>query len=138
LANPRNEARPLSPHLGIWKWGPGMTTSIVHRVTGTGLAIVGSALLVWWLVALASGEAVYAEFVDIFTLKSGALNIVGWVFGIGLTLALFQHMASGVRHLVMDTGAGFELKRNRMGAWSTMIVSVVLTALYWAYILGGK
>ena len=135
MANPRNEARPLSPHLGIWKWGPGMTTSIVHRVTGTGLAIVGSALLVWWLVALASGEAVYAEFVDIFTLKSGALNIVGWVFGIGLTLALFQHMASGVRHLFLDVGANFELKANKQTALITFLIALTATVGFWLLVL---
>ena len=51
----------------------------------------------------------------------------------GLTLTLFQHMASGVRHLVMDTGAGFELKRNKTGALLTMLFSVVMTALFWLY-----
>jgi len=135
LANPRNEARPLSPHLGIWKWGPGMTTSIVHRVTGTGLATVGSILLVWWLVALASGEAIYAEFVDLFTLKSGALNVVGWVFGVGLTLALFQHMASGVRHLFLDTGANFELKANKQTALVTFLIALAATVGFWLLVL---
>ena len=51
----RNPARPLSPHLSIWRWGPHMAVSILHRVTGAGLAMVGLALLVWWLVAAASG-----------------------------------------------------------------------------------
>ncbi|MES2442241.1 MAG: succinate dehydrogenase, cytochrome b556 subunit [Pseudomonadota bacterium] len=135
MANPRNEARPLSPHLGIWKWGPGMTVSIVHRATGTGLAVVGSALLVWWLVALSSGEAVYAGFVDTFTLHSGKLNILGWVFGVGLTLALFQHMASGVRHLFLDTGANFELKGNRTSALVTFGVALVATLVFWVVIV---
>jgi succinate dehydrogenase / fumarate reductase cytochrome b subunit len=135
LANPRNDARPLSPHLGIWKWGPGMTTSIVHRVTGTGLATVGSFLLVWWLVALAAGEAIYADFVDIFTLKSGALNILGWVVGVGLTLALFQHMASGVRHLFLDAGANFELGANKRTALTTFVIALIATAAFWFVIL---
>jgi succinate dehydrogenase / fumarate reductase cytochrome b subunit len=135
LADPHNEARPLSPHLGIWKWGPGMTVSIVHRVTGTGLAIVGSILLVWWLHAMASGDTAYADFVDLFTLKTGKLNIVGWVFGIGLTLALFQHMASGVRHLFMDVGANFELKANKTTALLTFLAALVLTVGFWLVIL---
>lgn len=135
MANVRNEERPLSPHLGIWKWGPGMTTSIVHRVTGTGLATVGAVLLVWWLVGLASGEAIYAEFVDVFTLQSGALNIVGWVFGVGLTLSLFQHMASGVRHLFLDTGANFELHGNKTSALVTFGVALALTVAFWLVIL---
>lgn len=115
-----------------------MLVSILHRVTGDGMATVGTVLFVWWLAALAGGPASYAQFIDIFTVKSGALNVFGYVFGIGLTLAFFQHMASGIRHLVLDTGAGYELKSNKMWAQSTMFVSIVLTAAYWAYLLVGK
>lgn len=123
--------RPISPHLGIYKWGPHMLVSILHRATGSGMATVGAVLMVWWLSALAGGEAAYARFVDPFTYHDGRLNVVGYVVGVALTLALFQHMMSGVRHLVLDTGAGFELKRNKAGAMATMVASVVLTALFW-------
>ena len=115
-----------------------MTVSILHRVTGDGLATVGAILLVWWLAALAGGKESYAAFTDLFTYSTGALNAVGYVIGVGLTLSLFQHMASGIRHFVMDTGAGYELKRNRVGAWLTFIVSITLTALFWVYLMGGK
>ncbi|MEO6199165.1 MAG: succinate dehydrogenase, cytochrome b556 subunit, partial [Sphingomicrobium sp.] len=54
--------RPLSPHLGIWRWGPHMLVSILHRVTGGGLAVVGLGVLTWWLVALATGTEAYAAF----------------------------------------------------------------------------
>ena len=138
MATQRNAARPLSPHLTIWKWGPHMLVSILHRATGDGMAVVGSILLVCWLAALASGEAAYAAFIDIFTLASGKLNIIGYVFGIGLTLSFFQHMASGIRHFVLDTGAGYELKGNRRGAQATIVFSVVATAAYWAYLVWGK
>ena len=53
----RNPSRPLSPHLTIWRWGPHMLVSILHRVTGAGLAVLGLGLLTWWLVAAASGGA---------------------------------------------------------------------------------
>lgn len=138
MATQRSAARPLSPHLTIWKWGPHMTVSILHRVTGDGMALVGSILFVWWLAALASGEAAYARFIDVFTLSSGALNIIGYVFGIGLTLSFFQHLASGIRHLVLDTGAGFELKANRRYSLATMVFSVLATAAYWAFLTWGK
>ena len=49
-------ARPLSPHLGIWRWGPHMPVSILHRVTGGALTVVGLAVLTWWLLALADGR----------------------------------------------------------------------------------
>ena len=98
------------------------------------MAVVGSVLLVWWLAAIAGGEKSYEAFRDVFTHDSGSLNPVGYVVGIGLTLALFQHMASGVRHLVMDTGAAFELKRNKNFALATMVAAIVLTAAYWLYL----
>jgi succinate dehydrogenase / fumarate reductase cytochrome b subunit len=133
-----NRTRPLSPHLTIWKWGPHMTVSILHRVTGSGLATVGAILLVWWLVALASGPDAYAGFLDTFTYQSGDLNALGYLFGIGLTLTLFQHMGSGIRHLVMDTGANFELRSNRRSAKLTWVFSVVMTLVFWAVLFVGK
>ena len=111
-----------------------MLVSILHRATGDGMATVGAALLVWWLAALASGAEAYAAFVNVFTYTDGKLNVIGWVFGIGLTFALFQHMMSGIRHLVMDTGAAFELKTNKTLAYLTMVVAVLLTILFWLYL----
>jgi len=114
-----------------------MTVSIVHRATGSGMATVGTLLLVWWLAAIAAGPAAYGVFLDVFTTSSGALNILGWVVGVALTWAMFQHMMSGIRHLVMDTGAAFELKLNRRLAVLTFVASTVLTAAFWLY-LGTK
>ncbi|WP_245942000.1 succinate dehydrogenase, cytochrome b556 subunit [Sphingomonas gilva] len=115
-----------------------MLVSILHRATGSGMATVGAALLVWWLAAAAAGDAAYAAFVDLFTVDAGGLNIAGYVVGIGLTLAFFQHMASGMRHLVLDIGAGYELKRNKLGAILTMVFSVLATAAFWAFITMGR
>ena len=135
MANVRNPARPLSPHLSIWKWGPHMTVSIVHRATGSGMATVGTILFVAWLAALASGPAAYAAFIDLFTVKSGALNAAGWIFGVGLTLAFFQHMGSGVRHLFLDQGANFELKGNKTSAILTFVFAIVATAGFWVFLM---
>ncbi|MEO5867337.1 MAG: succinate dehydrogenase, cytochrome b556 subunit [Sphingomonas sp.] len=130
--------RPISPHLMHVRWPVTMMVSIVHRITGSGMATVGTLLMVWWLAALASGKDAYAEFTGWFTAASGSLNIVGYVLGVGLTWALFQHMASGIRHFVLDTGAGYELRINRIGAWLTLFGSATATILFWAYLLGGK
>jgi len=127
----RNPARPLSPHLQIWRWGPHMLVSILHRVTGSGMATVGTLLLVWWLAALAGGAESYATFQGVFTTDTGSLNVLGLVVAVGLTLSLFQHMMTGIRHLVLDTGAGYELKTNKMYAMATMVASVALTAIFW-------
>lgn len=130
----RNPARPLSPHLQIWRWGPHMLVSILHRATGAGMATVGAMLLVWFLAALAGGAESYATFRDVFTTDAGGLNVLGYVIGIGLTLTLFQHMMSGIRHLVLDTGAGYELGRNKTFATLTMAASVTLTVAFWLYL----
>ncbi|OWK28638.1 succinate dehydrogenase cytochrome b556 large membrane subunit [Sphingomonas mucosissima] len=111
-----------------------MTVSILHRVTGSGMATVGSLLLVWFLAALASGAQAYATFRDVFTLSDGRLNVIGWGVGVALTFSLFQHMMSGIRHLVLDTGAAFELKLNRRLARLTFVGSTILTLAFWLYV----
>ncbi|MGS1015951.1 succinate dehydrogenase, cytochrome b556 subunit [Allosphingosinicella humi] len=128
----RNATRPLSPHLSIWRWGPHMLVSILHRITGSGLATVGALAFVWWLAAAASGPDAYAAFLD------HADNWYMMVIWIGLTWAFFQHTASGLRHFVLDLGAGYELKTNRFWANVTVAASIVLTGLTWLYILGVK
>jgi len=131
----RNPGRPLSPHLTIWKWGPHMLVSILHRATGSAMAVGGGILLAWWLVALAGGEASYARFIDLMTSDSnGRLNWLPAVILIGLTWSFLQHLCSGVRHLLLDTGAGYELKTNKSGALATLAISIILTILIWAVI----
>lgn len=122
-------ARPLSPHLSIWRWGPHMLVSILHRITGAGLSIVGGALLLWWLWSLADGRDSYDYF------KSWMMHWTGLVVLVGLTWAFLQHLASGLRHLVMDAGAGFELRTNKMWATIVALVPLLLTSGLWAYIL---
>lgn len=121
--------RPLSPHLEIWRWGPHMLVSILHRVTGDGMALVGLPLLVWWLGALASGPEAYATFQSVMGSWLGLLVLVG------VSWAFFSHMTSGLRHFVMDIGAGYELDTNRMWSVASPIIGIVLTAAFWAAVL---
>lgn len=125
-----NHPRPLSPHLTIWRWGPHMTVSILHRITGVGLTIVGLAALTWWLVAIAGGAEAYSHFTEF------AGSAIGMIILVGLTWAFFQHLLSGIRHLIMDSGAGFKLDTNKRFAILTVVGSVLLTALSWAVFLG--
>lgn len=124
------KTRPLSPHLTVWRWGPHMLVSILHRVTGGALSIAGLAVLTWWLTAIADGPDAYAKFSD------AAGSPIGLFVLIGLTWAFFQHLLSGMRHLITDTGAGFELTTNKRLAILTIVGSVLLTALLWAHFLG--
>ena len=131
----RNAARPLSPHLTIWRWGPAMLVSILHRATGTAMALGGVLLLLWWLVAIASGPESYAVFHDFVISGNPVGNLLGRIVGIGLTWSFFQHLCSGLRHFVLDTGAGYELKTNKFWATMTIIISIAGTAAIWAPIL---
>jgi succinate dehydrogenase / fumarate reductase cytochrome b subunit len=117
--------RPLSPHLGIWKWQVHAIVSILHRITGNAMALGAVVLFLWWLIAAATGPGAYATFMAVAT---------GWfgiLVGFGLTWVFFQHLASGIRHLFMDTGAGFDLVTSRSTATATLLASTLLTLLTW-------
>jgi succinate dehydrogenase / fumarate reductase, cytochrome b subunit len=128
----QSSQRPLSPHLTIWRWGPHMLISILHRVTGNGLAIVGAMAMIWWLHALASGPASYQQFQGVATAWYGRVVLIG------LSWAFLQHLLSGLRHFIMDMGAGYELKTNRVWSMAVMALSVVMTAALWVWLLVGR
>ena len=106
-----------------------MAVSIIHRVTGSALSIAGLAVLTWWLLAVAKGADAYGQFTSV------AVHPVGIIVLVGLTWAFFQHLLSGLRHFVMDAGAGFELGTNTFWALMTLVWAVLLTAAVWAYII---
>ena len=124
-----NRGRPMSPHLSIWRWGPAMAVSILHRIAGNAMAFVALPLLLWWLGALASGPDAYATFQE----HMGAWY--GLVVLVGLSWAFFEHMSSGIRHFVLDIGAGYELDTNNLWSWLVPVIAIVLTALFWAAVL---
>ncbi len=105
-----------------------MVVSILHRATGIALSVAGLALLTWWLMALAKGPDAYATF------AKAAHSSIGLIVLVGLTWSFFQHLLSGIRHLVMDTGAAFELGVNKTSAILTIVGSMLLTAFFWAWL----
>jgi succinate dehydrogenase / fumarate reductase cytochrome b subunit len=121
--------RPLSPHLTIWKWGPHMLVSILHRVTGDGMAFLALPTLLWWLGALASGPEAYADFAEVAT------SPLGYFVLVGISWAFFNHMSSGIRHFVLDVGAGYEIATNKRWSIATTAIGVILTAAFWAAIV---
>jgi succinate dehydrogenase / fumarate reductase, cytochrome b subunit len=133
--------RPISPHLQVYRWGPHMLVSILHRACGDALGIAGSLLLLWWLGSLAAGPATYDAFISAVwrATPDGALSVWNWLGRavlVGLTWAFFQHAASGVRHLLLDTGAGYELKSNRMWSIVVALTGVIATVIFWLLIFG--
>ena len=124
--------RPLSPHIQTYRWTLTMALSILHRATGIAL-YVGTLLLVWWLVAAASGPAAYAH------VQAFSSSIIGRLIVFGYTWALMHHLLSGIRHFVWDLGYGFKPNEREALTWSALIGGIALTVLIWiiAYANGG-
>lgn len=120
--------RPLSPHLQIYKWGPHMALSITHRITGSAMAFVGLPILLWWLGSMASGPDAYETFAAVMGSPIGILVLVG------LSLAFFMHMFSGLRHFVLDIGAGYEIQTNKTWSLVVFALGIIVTVLFWAII----
>ena len=121
--------RPLSPHLQVWKWTLTMALSILHRATGCALA-AGSLMLVWWLAAAAMGPGAYDTFSTFAVSDIGQLCLFGWMF------ALYLHLCTGVRHLIMDTGRLLTIREADRFGILILLVAAALSAATWAYLKG--
>jgi succinate dehydrogenase / fumarate reductase, cytochrome b subunit len=92
--------------------------------------------LLWWLSAVGGGVESYATFQK-YVVSAGDdattwQSLVNWFFrllGLAVVYSFFQHLFSGLRHLVMDMGAGYELKTNRTWALAAFVAAFFATAL---------
>ena len=73
--------RPLSPHLQVYRWQITNTLSILHRLTGFALS-AGTLLLVYWLIAVATGPGRFAQAQALITSWPGQLLMLGWTFSL--------------------------------------------------------
>jgi succinate dehydrogenase / fumarate reductase cytochrome b subunit len=117
--------RPLSPHLSIYRRHINMMMSILHRLTGAALYL-GTLLLAAWLIAVATGEREYQLVSALLSHPIGLLVLFGY------TWALVHHMVGGIRHLIWDTGRGFQIWQVNLLSWLTILLSIVLTLALWA------
>ncbi len=124
MAQAKLAARPLSPHLQIYRWTWTMAMSVFHRITGIGL-YGGTFMVAVWLLAMAAGPVAYDRVSWFFGTPIGLLILFAY------TWTLMHHMLGGVRHLVWDTGIGFEPGTRIAMARYTLIVSSILTVLIW-------
>lgn len=121
----RTVERPLSPHLGIYRYEINMVMSIVHRITGVA-NYVGTVLLAAWLLAAATGEQAYATVNALFGHPLGKLVLFGYSWSV------IHHLLGGVRHLIWDTGRGLTIGAVNALGWLTIIGSLALTIALWA------
>ena len=115
-------SRPLSPHLGVYKFLYTMALSILHRITGVA-ATVGFLVFSWWLMALATGPGSYARAMHLLSTPFAKLLLVGFTF------SFVYHFCNGIRHLVWDTGRGLERVQARRSGRVVIVAALLLTAL---------
>jgi len=116
--------RPLSPYTSIYRWQITMTLSILHRITGVVLAI-GAFGVAWWLLAVSASNARFTQFTDL------AASLPGKIVLAGFSYCLMYHLLNGLRHLLWDSGRGFEIKQFYATGWAVVVLSLVLTAGIW-------
>lgn len=121
------KARPLSPHLQVYRLPLPALLSITHRLTGVVLS-TGTVLLAAWLIALAQGPETFAMAMMIVTHPLGQIVLFGY------SVALFYHMCNGIRHLNWDRGSGLEIEAVYRSGKITVAASLVLTSALWAVI----
>lgn len=124
-------ARPLSPHLQIYRWPVTMATSITHRATGIAMA-AGTLVVAWWMIAAASGDDAYATFSLVARSPLGLLVLFGFVW------SLAYHLVNGIRHLVWDSGYGFAVKTAERSGVLVYALSVVIALGLFAYAFAAK
>jgi succinate dehydrogenase / fumarate reductase cytochrome b subunit len=115
--------RPLSPHLGVYKFMYTMALSFLHRATGVALSC-GFLLLTWWLMALAAGPDAYSQAVALLRMPLFKILLAGFA------LAFIYHFCNGIRHLVWDTGRGLERAQARRSGRAVIVATLVLFALF--------
>jgi succinate dehydrogenase / fumarate reductase cytochrome b subunit len=124
-----NNNRPLSPHLQVYRWEITMFLSILHRATGVALA-VGALVFTLWLLATLQGGYSFTLFYTFAKTPAGILVAFGWLF------ALSFHFLNGIRHLVWDTGTGFDKRTAKISGWVTLGLAFVMTVVVWNYARG--
>ncbi len=124
--------RPLSPHLGVYRFMYTMALSIAHRITGVILS-VGFILFVWWLTAAATGPSAYEGAVRVLSHGFVQLLLAGWL------LAFVYHLCNGIRHLTWDAGIGLEKQEARRSAAVTIVATLVIAGVlgYLAFLARG-
>jgi len=130
MARPTN--RPLSPFMfPVWyRFQITSALSILHRLTGVGLA-VGSILLAWWLISVAAGGELFEATHRFLTSSIGIVLLFLW------SVAFFYHLCNGIRHLAWDAGYGFEIRTATRSGYAVLAMTALLTMLAWLCVFFG-
>jgi len=115
---------PISPHLQIYRWYISSLLSITHRISGV-INLIALILIFFWLIILSFGESNYELFLLIINSFFGKFILIGF------TWSMTFHILSGIRHLAWDLGYGFEIKTANTSGAVVIILSLLLTVIFW-------
>lgn len=121
-----HKARPISPHLSIYKPQISSVLSIGHRLSGVGLFFMISALG-WWFIlwVFSKFDPIYLKIFDSFFVRF-LLIVTSYGF--------FYHLCTGIRHLIWDIGWGFSIRAINYSGWLAVIASILLTLIFWMFV----
>ena len=118
---------PLSPHIQIYKWHISSLVSISHRITGI-INIIAITFICLLASLLVFGENNY-EIINLFL-----SSLIGKFLILGLTWSFSFQILSEIRHLIMDSGYGFELRTTKITGLIVIFGSIILTVVF--YLIG--
>ncbi|ABC22003.1 succinate dehydrogenase, cytochrome b556 subunit [Rhodospirillum rubrum] len=123
----KTHPRPISPHLQVYKLHTKVTSmlSITFRVFGAALMVGGTFFFLLWIVAAGSGEQAFTSVQGFYGSPFGYLVLFG------LTVVLFYHLCNGIRHMLWDTGFGFDMPTLRKTGAAAVGAAIVLSLLAW-------
>lgn len=127
MADVNRGARPLSPHLQIYRPQLTSMSSILVRITGIGCLLVAVLIVAWLLAAASSPEA--------FSGIDGFLrSFLGDLILFAASWGLFYHMLGRLRHVIWDFGYCLDVETSEklamgMIAGATVLALIVAVAV---------
>ena len=125
----KDNQNPLSPHLQIYRWHISSLLSITHRIVGA-VNLLALTLIFFWLLILSFGESNYELFLFFINSFFGKFILIGFSWSMSF------HLLSGIRHLVWDLGYGFEIKTANLSGIAVIVLSLIMTIIFWVLAKG--
>ncbi|XP_041979734.1 succinate dehydrogenase cytochrome b560 subunit, mitochondrial-like [Aricia agestis] len=117
-------ARPLSPHLTIYKFQLPAVLSITHRASGMMLSGYATVLGIGAL-TLPYDMSHYISVIESMNLSPATLFLAKFI----IAAPFGYHFANGIRHLYWDTAKGLTMKEVYVTGYSMLAITLASTFL---------
>jgi succinate dehydrogenase / fumarate reductase, cytochrome b subunit len=97
--------------------------SILHRISGAVLFLIGIPALLWGVQATLASPEAFAQW------KSAMAHPFAKLVALALAWSYIHHFLAGLRHLVLDVQVGVDLVPARRTAAIVLVLSLLLTLL---------